>query len=89
MTEQPYDVPELHADDLLLRPWRDTDAPAVRAMAADESSRAWSASLREVRSEADALVWIERRRGPGRVDWAICDAATGELIGRTSLNGIG
>ena len=80
-------VPELAADGLLLRGWRDTDAADVLAMAGDAQTRAWTPSLRSVHTEADARAWMDRRRPPGKVDWAVCDAATGELVGRVGLHG--
>lgn len=80
-------VPKLAADGLLLRGWRDGDAADVLAMAADAQTRAWTPSLRSVHTEADARAWMDRRRPPGKVDWAVCDAGTGELVGRVGLHG--
>ncbi|HEX6920135.1 MAG TPA: GNAT family N-acetyltransferase, partial [Actinomycetes bacterium] len=57
------EVPEVVADGLLLRGWRDEDVPGVLAMAGDAEARAWSPSLRPVRTEADARAWMARRRG--------------------------
>lgn len=82
-------VPELEQDGLLLRPWRDDDAATVREMAQEPVSRQWSASLRTVVTDEDALGWIRRRRGAGRVDWAVCDVTTGDVVGRAGLHGIG
>ena len=84
-----HPVPVLETDGLLLRPWLDTDSPAVLAMAEEPVSRQWSPSLRPVRKDEDALRWIQRRRGPGRVDWVVYDPAAGEVVGRTGLHGIG
>jgi ribosomal-protein-alanine N-acetyltransferase len=80
------DPPTLQADGLLLGPWRDEDAPQVVALAHDPTTRQWSPSLRPVRTEADARAWIEGRRGTARVDWAVREPETGELIGRVGLH---
>ena len=80
------EVPEVVADGLLLRGWRDEDVPDVLGMAGDAESRAWSPSLRPVCTEADARAWMARRRGPDRVDWAVCDVLTGRVVGRVGLH---
>jgi RimJ/RimL family protein N-acetyltransferase len=79
-------VPVLSAGDLTLGPWRDADAPAVLEMAADPATRAWSPSMRPLRTEADALAWLRQRSTPERCDWAVRDAATGRVVGRTGLH---
>lgn len=79
-------VPELVAGGLRLRPWTDDDAPAVVELARDEAAAAWLASLRRVTDIAGALEWLRVRRGPDRVDWAVTDLATGELVGRVGLH---
>jgi len=84
-----YPVPELRQEGLLLRPWRDEDAAAIRALAEEPVGWQWSPSLRTVVTDEDALAWMRRRRGAGRVDWAVCDSATGEVVGRTGLHSIG
>jgi RimJ/RimL family protein N-acetyltransferase len=78
-------VPELTGDGVLLRGWRDGDAAAVAALADDEVTRRWSASLRRVASQADALDWIRDRVRRGH-DWAVTDAEAGHVVGRVGLH---
>jgi RimJ/RimL family protein N-acetyltransferase len=78
-------VPVLHADGLLLRAWRDSDADGVLALADDEATRRWSSSLRRVHTPADALAWL-RERVPRGTDWAVVDPATDHLLGRAGLH---
>jgi RimJ/RimL family protein N-acetyltransferase len=79
-------VPELSRDGLLFRPWRDDDAAAVLELACDESARTWMAALRQVDDLDGARAWIEKRRQDGRMDWAVCDPATGALAARVGLH---
>ena len=58
-------APILHADDLLLRPWRYDDADQVVLLAADPDSRRWSPSLRTVDDKAGAEAWIANQRSVG------------------------
>lgn len=81
-------VPELTGDGVLLTPWEPGDAAGVVALADDDASRTWSASLSTVRTLDDARTWMaERQSGPDRVDWAVRDPATRALVGRTGLHG--
>jgi RimJ/RimL family protein N-acetyltransferase len=43
-------------------------------------------SLRQVDDLPGALAWIERLRGDGRVDWAVCEPASGTLTARVGLH---
>ena len=85
MTALPRPVPELTGDGVLLTPWRDDDAPGVLEFV-DDVARAWSRSLRDVRSVEDARRWLAERREPGRLDWAVRDPGGTGLLGRTSLH---
>lgn len=84
--------PPLVAGPLRLGPWSDddadTDADEVLLLADDEEIRAWSPSMRPLRTRDQALAWLGDRRGPGRVEWAARDAATGTLVGRVGLHTI-
>ncbi len=83
----PRPVPELRGTAVLLSPWDDADLPAIVEIAADEASRAWSASLRPVRTVEDARAWMTgRTSSPDRVDWAVRDPASRHLIGRVGLH---
>jgi RimJ/RimL family protein N-acetyltransferase len=80
-------APELRADGLVLGPWRDSDAAVVLAIADDPDTRAWSPSMRPLRTISDARAWMHRRMtNEGRVDWAVRDAASGVLVGRVGLH---
>lgn len=80
------DVPTIAHGGLVLRPWRDDDAAAVLDLAADPEARSWSASLRTVRTEAEAREWITSRRAHDRIDWAACATSTGAVAGRVGLH---
>jgi ribosomal-protein-alanine N-acetyltransferase len=80
-------VPEVAGDGVLLGPWRDEDAPAVLEIARDPQTSAWSPSLRPVRTLGAALEWMRSRAASdGRVDWAVRDPASFELVGRVGLH---
>ncbi len=83
----PSTSPELHGDGVLLTPWEERDLPGIVALADDEGRR-FSRSLRGVDSIDDARAWVAGRSGPGRVDWAVRDPASRELVGRTGLHRI-
>lgn len=79
-------VPEITRAGLRLRPWRDDDAQDVLELARDPACRAWMPTLRRVEDLGGALRWIEQRREPDRVDWLVCDAATGTPAARVGLH---
>ncbi len=81
-------APLLAGAGVVLGPWSDDDADAVVAFCADPDSRAWSPSMRAVRTRADAQAWLAGRTGPGRLDWAVRDAASGTLVGRVGLHAV-
>lgn len=80
------EVPELTRDGLLFRPWRDDDVSAVLELASDPVARSWMSSLRQVHDLDGARAWVEVRRADDRVDWVVCDPATGEPAGRVGLH---
>ncbi|MEO7981535.1 MAG: GNAT family N-acetyltransferase [Sporichthyaceae bacterium] len=82
----PPSSPELVGDGVRLGPWEERDLPGVVALADDDASRTFSASLADVRTIDDARRWVAGRSGPDRVDWAVRDPATGDLIGRSALH---
>jgi RimJ/RimL family protein N-acetyltransferase len=84
--ELPATSPELVGDGVLLTPWEEGDLPAIVEFADDDQSRAFSVSLRDVRTVDDARRWLASRSGPDRVDWAVRDPSTRALIGRTGLH---
>jgi RimJ/RimL family protein N-acetyltransferase len=77
--------PEVRGDGVVLTAWDERDLPAVLEIADDPATRQWSGSLRQVHTLDDARRWMADRTGPGRVDWAVRDAASGALVGRTGL----
>jgi len=81
----PEPVPELRGNGVLLSAWDRADLPAIVELA-DETGRLWSMSLADVRTVADAELWLAGRNGPGRLDWAVRDPGTRALVGRTSLH---
>lgn len=77
--------PQLRGDGVLLTAWEEQDLPRIVELA-DEVTRRWSGSLVDVRTLDDARSWVAVRRGPGRIDWAVRDPATRDLVGRTGLH---
>ncbi|MFB6985292.1 MULTISPECIES: GNAT family N-acetyltransferase [unclassified Streptomyces] len=83
------------AEDLLLRPWRYGDAPAVLAAFADPAIQRWH--LRRADTEDEARDWIDQWRNAWYCEtgahWAVVrpgDTADGaeELLGRISLRSL-
>ncbi|MFG3525446.1 GNAT family N-acetyltransferase [Streptomyces sp. NPDC047917] len=77
-------------DDLLLRPWRPSDAAAVARAFQDRAIQRWH--LRKADSEGEAQEWIKQwRRGwetETACHWAVVDADDHTLLGRVSLQSI-
>ena len=82
---------ELAAGDLLLRPWRDADAPAVRDALRDPAIAQWNPQGGGPIDDEAALLWVRRR-----ADWSTGDHASmavtaatgGDLLGSVSLHRI-
>ena len=77
-------LPEIAADQLRLTDWRVDDHPELLAVAADPQIQRFS-SLGGVRTLAEVADWVATRRAPGRMDWAVRDAASDQLLGRVGL----
>ncbi|SNT01594.1 Protein N-acetyltransferase, RimJ/RimL family [Geodermatophilus saharensis] len=75
------DVGALH-----LRPWREDDVDEVLAVQQDEAIRRWSGG---VTTRDGAVALLQRLAGqPGRISWAVTDAATGRLLGSVSVHSV-
>jgi RimJ/RimL family protein N-acetyltransferase len=70
---------------LTLRPWRDdaTDIATVLLASTDAEIRRFS-SVGLVRNHVDAHAWLESRRAPERIDWAI--EREDVVVGRVGLH---
>lgn len=79
---------EIEADGLLLRPWRDEDAPVLLRGFADAQFRRWNTPRVTVVSEDDALDIIRGRRLGWRHGTAATFAVTedGTVLGSVALN---
>ncbi|MEU2286884.1 GNAT family N-acetyltransferase [Streptomyces sp. NPDC013178] len=77
-------------DDLVLRPWRAEDAPAVHAAFQDPLMHQWH--TRAADSEEEVAGWIEEWRaawGEERnAQWAVADAESDAVLGRVALREI-
>ncbi|MGP2442568.1 GNAT family N-acetyltransferase [Streptomyces sp. JW3] len=77
-------------DGLLLRPWREEDAPAVYEAFQDPLMHQWH--IRAADSVAEARGWtVEWRRAwaeERNVQWAVADAADDRLLGRVALRDV-
>jgi RimJ/RimL family protein N-acetyltransferase len=79
--------PELHADDLVLRPWQERDAPEVAAAYQDAEIRRWHArTMTEEQAHAWVLSWAARWQAETGAGWAVTRA--GRLVGRVGLGGV-
>jgi len=80
-------VPDLSVGRLELGAFRLEDAPELLRLVLDDPVMVrFSGSLRHVRTEDDALRWLERRHAPGRLEWAAREG--GRLVGRVGLHDI-
>lgn len=77
-------------DGLLLRPWREGDAPAVFEAFQDPLMHQWhiraADSVDEVRGWIAA--WQAAWAGEQNAQWAVADAASGRLLGRVALRDV-
>ncbi|MBT2414053.1 GNAT family N-acetyltransferase [Streptomyces sp. ISL-12] len=77
-------------DGLLLRPWREGDAPAVFEAFQDPLMHQWhiraADSVDEVRGWIAA--WQAAWAGERNAQWAVADAASGRLLGRVALRDV-
>jgi RimJ/RimL family protein N-acetyltransferase len=81
------DTPALQADGLVLGTWLPRDAERVLEIAEDPDTRAWSPSMRPLRTLADALTWMAgRTTNDDRMDWAVREGDSGLLVGRVGLH---
>lgn len=78
--------PVLVADELVLRPWDDGDAPAVVAAYADPDIQRWNLRRMDDLDEARAWIrsWRERWQAETDGGWAVVDG-DGDLVGRVGL----
>ncbi|MBM7492633.1 RimJ/RimL family protein N-acetyltransferase [Micromonospora luteifusca] len=80
---------EIIEDGVLLRPWRGTDADAVHRACQDPDIQRWTTVPRPYRpehalgfvTEMSGTAWAEGTGAP----FAVCDPATGELLGSCGL----
>jgi len=76
--------PSLTADDLLLRPWRSADAPALQAAYDDPGIRRWHGEhLSDVEASAYADQWRGLWQDERRAGWAVIRDDV--LVGRVTL----
>jgi RimJ/RimL family protein N-acetyltransferase len=76
--------PTLDLGDLILRPWRHDDVPALVAAMADPAIQRWHVrSLTEVEARDWIDQWTDRWAAETGVGWAITDG--GEAVGQIAL----
>lgn len=82
MRDQPQ--PELAVDELVLRPWRPTDAPGVVAAYQDPAIQRWHVrSMTEAEARNWVASWRQRWVAETGAGWAVCEGGT--LLGRVGL----
>ena len=76
--------PSLTVEDLLLRPWRATDAPALQQAYADPDIQRWHCErLSDGEAAAYADQWRELWQAERRAGWAV--VRDDQLVGRVTL----
>jgi len=79
--------PEIRANGLLLRPWRQADRPAVVAAYADPAIQRWHCrSVTDDEANDWIAAWRVRWSGETGAGWAVLDA--GDVAGQISLRRI-
>lgn len=82
----PAIAPDLTSDDLLLTQLDESHFAEYRKLIADPISQHWTVTSATF-SDEQLMSWLKSRPGqPGRLDWAIVDKATGQLLGEIVLN---
>ena len=74
---------ELHDDTILLRPWREDDAPAVYAACQDPELQRWLPDLPRPYTYDDAFAFVTGALDLGRLQFAITEDGT--LVGSIGL----
>jgi RimJ/RimL family protein N-acetyltransferase len=74
---------ELRTDNLLIRPWREADAPAVHAACQDPEIQHWIPLIPRPYSLEDARAFVADEIGLGPYQWAI--EADGGLVGSIGM----
>jgi RimJ/RimL family protein N-acetyltransferase len=84
--EIPAIAPELVADSLVLSQLDENYFDAYCKLIADPISQHWTVTT-ETFSDEQLMSWLKSRPGqPDRLDWAIVDKVTGQLLGEIVLN---
>ena len=79
--------PDIVVDELVLRPWRASDAPAVVEAYRDPGVQRWHVrSMTEAEASAWVLSWADRWAAETGASWAV--EADGVLVGRMGLNAL-
>jgi RimJ/RimL family protein N-acetyltransferase len=89
MDELPFPDPQLQDPPVLLRPWSETDVPAIVAACQDISIARWSPVIPFPYQASDALGWLQAqqpmRLAGDRLDLAVVHAETGSVLGAVGL----
>ena len=85
MAELPLPEPALTRGDVLLRPWRETDVPAIAQACSDPNVVRFLVSLPSPYTEDDARGWLATQE-PNRLagtslDMAVAHRGTGAMLG--------
>lgn len=87
------DPPVLPGPRIVLRPFRDDDAPRVAEACADPRTQHWLVSLPQPYTEEHARHYIESTRElaaeGAALNWCVADPATDGCLGAISLDGFG
>jgi ribosomal-protein-alanine N-acetyltransferase len=79
--------PVLTVDELVLRPWRGDDVPAVVAAYQDPEIQRWHVrSMTESEAGAWVLSWADKWRTETGAEWAVVEQNT--VVGRTGLRAL-
>jgi uncharacterized protein len=88
---EPLDVPSLHGDRVVLRPWLREDAPAIARIAADPEVPRWTYLPvgMTVEQAQDWIAGFEEAAGAGEaIALAIVDDTTDEVVGNVGFGAV-
>jgi RimJ/RimL family protein N-acetyltransferase len=88
MPEIPFPDPPLRTGGIILRPWRESDVPAIVAACNDPSIPRWNLLIPSPYTEADAVTWLATHE-PDRLAGRDIALALADVDSDTAIGAIG